>query len=62
MCSSAVVRCIYLNFIILMIYLALAAQDHAARVVLPPWIWISTLPKAPESALISPQPSSISVQ
>jgi hypothetical protein len=37
-----------------MIYLALAAQEHAARVIRPPWIWIRTLPRAPESALISP--------
>ena len=54
MCSSAVVRRICLNFIILLIYLALAAQEHAACVVRPPWIWIRTLPKAPENALISP--------
>ena len=62
MCSSAVVRRICLNFIIFLIYLALAAQEHAARVIRPPWIWISMLPRAPENALISPQPSSISVQ
>ncbi|MDQ1311598.1 MAG: hypothetical protein QG605_137 [Euryarchaeota archaeon] len=62
MCSSAVVRCIRLNFIIFLIYLALAALEHAARVIRPPWIWISMLPRAPENALISPQPSIISVQ